>query len=497
MDEINSIKTIKTKKTRKMECSYPFFLGLCLLYGAIFAFCIYDSVWGITFPIFAATTIAALTFYLRKLEIQIRSSFIFCALGIMLLSISTVLTANAFIYIFNWIGILLLLITIMLQHMDERHSWDFGINFKNIFILFGCSVASLFTPISHGVTYSQIKEQTEEKKRNKTFKYILIGVLSAAGLLVVVLPLLIFSDQIFANIFGRFLVLFEFGTQVGIFITFLVGSVGLYAFMAGGAAHNYTDTSSFKEKNNNGIIGITFTGILAAIYLFYSGIQIVFLFLRLGDGLPGGVTFSEYARSGFWQLLAVSLINFVTVVICKNIFEENKILKVILLIISVCTCIMTASAAYRMLLYVDAYFLSFLRVLVLWFLGVLIFIMVGVMIYVINAKFRLFKYITIVVSVGYIIFSFAKVDCRITQYNLKHWKQISYSDMNYMLYFTSIDAAPYISKISEKDVDMEEGSFETEIEYYFERIESRDNTGKKWNYSLWRAQEAAKVYFSK
>lgn len=494
MDEIIHVKNVN-RKIEKLERSYPFFAVCCAIYGVIFTACIYDSIWGITFPIFAAVTIAMLAIYFKKMEIKIQNSFIFCAAGVILLSISTVLTANVFVYIFNWIGIVLLLLTIMLQHMDEQHSWQFGKSFQNICILCIASVAALVAPISHGIKYTQSKEKEDGMIQKKTLKYILIGVLSAVGVLAFVLPLLIFSDQIFATIFGRVLVLFEFGTQVGILITFLVGSMGLYAFWTGGAAHNYTETTSLKVRNNNGIIGITFTGILASIYLLYSGIQILFLFLRLGDGLPGGLTYSEYARSGFWQLLAVSLINFATVVICKSVFEDHKILKTLLFVISVCTCIMTISAAYRMLLYVDAYFLSFLRVLVLWFLGILTFIMVGVMVYVVQARFRLFRYITVVVAVGYILFSFAKVDAMITRYNLQHWTEISDLDMNYMLHNTSIDAAPYIGELAKNRTQNMDPSFQMDIEEYFRRIEARDNTGKKWNYALWKAQKEARAYF--
>src|SRR5699024_4004073 len=110
----------------------------------------------------------------------------------------------------------------------------------------------------------------------------------------------------------------------------------------------------------------------------YSMIQIVYLFLRLDTGLPDGMTYSQYAHEGFWQLLVVSMINFAAVVICIQIFEKNKVLQMLLCVISVCTCVMILSAAYRMMLYVGEYDLTFLRVLVLWFLAVLMIIFFGV-----------------------------------------------------------------------------------------------------------------------
>ena len=141
---------------------------------------------------------------------------------------------------------------------------------------------------------------------------------------------------------------------------------------------NLRGKTAKKQGRTDPVAGITFAGILAAVYVVYSGIQILFLFLRLDMGLPEGVTYSQYAHQGFWQLLAVRLINFAAVLICRMVFDENRILKIILTVVSVCTCIMIVSAAYRMILYVSEYYLTFLRVLVLWFLAVLMIIFFGV-----------------------------------------------------------------------------------------------------------------------
>ena len=70
---------------------------------------------------------------------------------------------------------------------------------------------------------------------------------------------------------------------------------------------NLGGTDTKKPGKKNPVTGITFTGIMAAVYVLYSGIQIVVLFLRLDTGLPDGVTYSQYAHEGFWQLLLSAL----------------------------------------------------------------------------------------------------------------------------------------------------------------------------------------------
>ena len=71
----------------------------------------------------------------------------------------------------------------------------------------------------------------------------------------------------------------------------------------------------------------------------------------MGKGsLPWGMTYSDYARQGFFQLLFVALLNLVMVLMCLKYCQENVLLNGVLLVISMCTYVMIASAIYRMLL---------------------------------------------------------------------------------------------------------------------------------------------------
>ena len=112
------------------------------------------------------------------------------------------------------------------------------------------------------------------------------------------------------------------------------------------------------------------------------------------------------------------MINFAAVVICIQVFGENRILSILLCTVSVCTCVMILSAAYRMMLYVGEYDLTFLRVLVLWFLAVLMVIFFGVIYSIFRRQFRLFRYIMAVISGMYIGFSLLRPDGLIAEYNI-------------------------------------------------------------------------------
>ncbi|MCR5440531.1 MAG: DUF4173 domain-containing protein, partial [Lachnospiraceae bacterium] len=152
-------------------------------------------------------------------------------------------------------------------------------------------------------------------------------------------------------------------------------------------------------------------------------------------------TYAEYAHEGFYQLLAVTILNLILVSFCKKHFADNKVLKAILLIISVCTYVMIASSALRMYLYVGVYGLSHLRVYVLWLLVILTVWTTILIIGIFRENIPYFRIITVFVSVWYLVFAFSMPDKWITAYDLS-LKNVP-TDLVYEVY---PDAAPILKE---------------------------------------------------
>lgn len=93
-------------------------------------------------------------------------------------------------------------------------------------------------------------------------------------------------------------------------------------------------------------------------------------------------------------------------------------LKVILTIMSLCTFVMIASSALRMIIYIRYYYLTFLRILVLWGLALLFLLFVGVIVSIYKEKFPLFQYSMVVVTVLYTVLSFSHPDYIIAKVNV-------------------------------------------------------------------------------
>ena len=72
------------------------------------------------------------------------------------------------------------------------------------------------------------------------------------------------------------------------------------------------------------MLAITFTSVLAALYLVFSMIQIVYLFMGQMNGL---LMRQPILTQGFFQLLAVCLINLANSWYVWAFFRESRVLK--------------------------------------------------------------------------------------------------------------------------------------------------------------------------
>ena len=146
------------------------------------------------------------------------------------------------------------------------------------------------------------------------------------------------------------------------------------------------------------------------------------------------------------------MLNLAAVLFIQSYFKENRVLKALFLAISGCTLIMTASSACRMLLYIRAYQLTFLRVSVLVALAVIALLMAGVIAKIVKPQSPLFRYGIALVGAVYLVFSFSMWDYFIAAQSDAHpWEASGEETVDYSyLYTLSTDAAPAIEKYAGK-----------------------------------------------
>lgn len=466
------IPIFETAHTKTLRANNMFFGPLTLAYAVFYTFCMYKNQGGITFPFFVAGTVAYLYLCVSKLGITLRKNSYFSMICAVLISVSTVLTGDGWLWGWNKMAILLLVVSVAIDHFYETGKWSFG----KWFTAFMRSTFGSFSCIHRPFTDAHAYNKASGKKGVKMVMYVLLGVLIAIPVALISLALLSSADAIFREGLEKITEYLTLEDAMGIVWKMFAGFVGTYMFLAYLCKHmvkeKLTDTKTFEP-----IIGITATGILTFIYLIFSGIQFAYLFIG-NLKLPEGYTYAEYAREGCFELFAVSVLNLVVVLAALAFFKENKVLKGILVILSLCTYVMIASAALRMYMYISAYHLTNDRVNVIWALATIAIIFVGVQISIFKPDFKLFHYTRTVVAICYIILAFARPDYIVASYNLS---QPEVTDQ-YYIGSLSTDAADAIAD----NIDKLDPACVNDFSYEVQNLE-REQTFRNFNFSHARA----------
>lgn len=273
-----------------------------------------------------------------------------------------------------------------------------------------------------------------EKKRIKTDKekcaenvaYIIIGLFVSIPVILVVTKLLN-SDRFFDN-FMSDLSAFINGIQLDFsffsYFNIITVLVSLFVF---GALYS-SDTKKNKEIKIYQKCNIPFM-IIATLMVLLIVIYAIFVISQL-DGyicmiigkLPENITFSEFARSGFFELCAVSCINGIILYVSNGFSEKDKgkkALKIFSYIIVIFTLFLIFTAASKMVYYISAYGFTPKRFYTLWFMLLLTIIFVFCILWLKKTEFKISRYSLYLILVMLLILFF--VDFESISKSLNLW----------------------------------------------------------------------------
>lgn len=385
------------------------------------------------------------------------------------------------------------MVIFVIHQFYEDREWSIGKYLSSMAVYLCCVIAAVVYPFFQGNEFFK----KVNLKKYRTASRVLMGLAAALPILLVAGFLLGRADVVFGSMVVHWMetVLNVWTILIMVSMT-AFGAFGVYCLICGACM----DQISREEKTmrtHEPVTAITCMSAVALLYLFFSGIQVIYLFLGKGS-LPEGVTYSSYARQGFFQLLFVAVMNLVMVLMNLKFFKRSRFLNGVLTVICGCTYVMIASAAYRMALYVGEYHLTYLRVLVLWFLLLLACMMVGVVILIYRNRFPLFGWCLVMVSVFFVGFSYMRPDRVIADYNAAHVGEWSDSDFTYMTQALSADAVPVVLEALEDNAVLGRfysgGRTEFLTEYYRWVISKNYQVGaadfRTWNLSFEKAKQS-------
>ncbi len=317
----------------------------------------------------------------------------------------------------------------------------------------------MFSGLGHLMPAIRIFKNPKSIQYRKITKS-LLGLGIAAMLLTIILPLLMASDAIFGSIFGNWFQNIAEELFKIIFRTVIAAFILAYTFgqLVRTEAPAKTLLSQRRYPWDTLTVSVTLV-CLNAVYAVFAFIQVKYLFI--GTLLPEGMTYAQYARSGFFQLVAVTALNMLVLLLIHHFAKPHPILKGLLMFMILVTTLMGIAAFYRMHLYEMAYGFTLNRLLVYMFLIGEWFALLPIAIGVINPRFKYLEWAAIAVISLYLGYNLINLDAFIASANFERYLAASTTaseSMEIDLYYLSTlskDATPvfdhYLPLLSEKD----------------------------------------------
>ncbi|MFI0962432.1 DUF4153 domain-containing protein [Streptomyces sp. NPDC021080] len=194
--------------------------------------------------------------------------------------------------------------------------------------------------------------------------------------------------------------------------------------------------------------------VLTVLFAAFNAVQLVVLFGGYDAVLKKtDLSYAEYARQGFWQLLIVTLLTLLVVVFAlrwapRDGAGDRKLVRGVLGTLCALTLVVVASAVRRMDMYVEAYGLTRLRISVLagelW-LGLVIVLIMAAGVW--GARW-LPRAVAASAAAGVLAFGLMSPDSLIAEQNVQRYEDTGRFDLLYAREL-SADAVPALDKLKE------------------------------------------------
>jgi hypothetical protein len=363
---------------------------------------------------------------------------------------------------------------------------------------------ALLVPLSNfPVPFKALANQAKtNKKGDHRILYSAIGIIVAIPVIIGVVALLSSADQNFAMVMGKIAEYININTFGRYLLELLVGiPVACYVFgnIYGNSHNRYRDSFSKKGVDDSlascrrlplAVVRAPLF-IFAIIYVIFFVSMGVYMFSAFGGGTADGFTYAEYARRGFFELCGVAAIN-LTIIIFVYLFvrrgagEYPKSLRTLTTAISSMTLLLIVTAASKMLLYVNMYGLTRLRVYTLWFMVLLLAVFIVLIIWHIR-PFNAGKPIAIAFAALVLCLFMSNTDGLIAKYNVEGYESGKFEEVDTEMLATLSDATlPWLAKLADEAPDEEmrnaaKTAITENIIIYSEDVYGESAEWRRWN----------------
>lgn len=279
---------------------------------------------------------------------------------------------------------------------------------------------------------------------------VLAGILVAIPVSLVLISLLISADAAFE---GLLALLPEVDIAEAV-VSLIIGFCAACVLYARGVALKHNEKTPLPHKERKGLHPMTVNTVLVCVCAVY-GVYLLSQLAYLSGGflgiLPEGYTLAEYARRGFFEMCALCGLNLAIITLAVALARQTgKANQWLCLLIGLMNLFFVCAASAKMLLYIDTYGLTRLRLLtevITVFLGITT---VFVCLWLFVPKFHYMKAVLLTALTICAATAWVDVDTVVAHYNVRGWQSgiLQTVDVNY-LGDLSAGAVPYLQELSQ------------------------------------------------
>lgn len=449
----------------------------------------YEKTFGISVILF---TIPLLIFIYKVLEkkqkIKNKTGLLFI-IPILLLSLTYTIFNNSFFNVLNILVITILFTLMYIYTIKPTNKIEDLLNEIILLLIEPLTKVSQIYNLTIKKWISPTKEKTE-------IKGIIKSILIVLPIILIIIILLSSADAVFANLF-HFVTDFLENISIPKFLRILffrcIPLVIIFFYLAGTInflLYNYEKIKTISPNNQINIETKTIKLLLISlncIYIIFDIIQIHSLFLHR---ISMDMTYAEYARQGFFQLMLVSVINLIIILVAKkmetkNTDKENQCINRMSIFMIVLTFIIIVSSFLRMYMYESEYGYTLLRLLVYLTLITETILLIPTIIYIYNSKINILKYYLIIIISMYTLVNFINVDYLIAKNNIARYYKTEKIDLDYLENYGT-DNIPLLLELYQRT---EDDSIKNSLAMYLKYLELDRNGFQEFNFSKYNAQK--------
>ena len=268
-------------------------------------------------------------------------------------------------------------------------------------------------PAFFGVTESLLSGDNKS-----TVKKVALGIGVTLPLILILLALLSGADRAFGYHLEQLVHRWNFASLVGHTIVVVIAFGLFYSFLWNIGYGAKARTAPKISARIDIVVCYIVLGAVILLYIVFCAVMFTYLFA--GAGLPGGMTYSEYAREGFAQTVAVCAINLLIFGVFLRFGAQSRIATGLLASLLALTGVMLFSGFVRLGLYIDAFGMTWLRLLSAWFIIYLAAVIIICGIRMWKEKLPAIALCALILLGWYVVLGYTNPDGAVAWYNHRY-----------------------------------------------------------------------------